>query len=133
MSHTILMLEDDDDDRYLSKAIFDENHSNVALEIVSKQTDLEDYLQNAASRRSPLPALILLDYHMGALDILRSLKSDLRFKHIPVVILSGAVHPDAIKECYALGASSFIQKPSTNAEDKVSKFIKYWFEVAELV
>jgi CheY-like chemotaxis protein len=132
MSRTILMLEDDEDDRYLSQAIFDENHSNVVLEIVSKRADLDAYLRKSASGSVQIPALVLLDYHMDAVDILKSLKSDARFKHIPVVVLSGAVHPDVIKECYALGASSFIQKPSDKVEEKISKFIRYWFEVAEL-
>lgn len=132
MSRTILMLEDDEDDRYLSQAIFDENHSNVVLEIVSKRADLDAYLRKAISGSVAIPALILLDYHMDAVDILKSLKSDSRLKHVPVVVLSGAVHPDVIKESYALGASSFIQKPSDKVEEKISNFIKYWFEVAEL-
>ena len=126
------MLEDDEDDRYLSQAIFDENHSNVVLQIVSKRTDLDDYLRKSASGKAAIPALVLLDYHMEAIDILKFLKSDPRFKHIPVVVLSGAIHPDVVKECYALGASSFIQKPSANVEEKISNFMKYLFEVAEL-
>lgn len=136
MNRTIIMLEDDEDDRYISQAVFGENHADVTLRFVNTSHELLNLLQTFTDTNTPLPALILLDYHaspLNAIEILKNIKSKSAYKHIPVVVLSGSVHSDIIKDCYAHGASSFIQKPSANVENKISAFIKYWFGVVELV
>jgi CheY-like chemotaxis protein len=130
------MLEHDEDDRYITQAIFKENHPNISLEFVHHSHDLTKYLETCNAKGTLLPLLILLDYHaspLSAVEILKKLKSDERFNHIPVIVLSGTVHPDVIKDCYVHGASSFIQKPSANVETKISTFMRYWFEVVELI
>jgi two-component system, response regulator len=137
MKRTILMLEHDDDDRYITQAVFDENQYNVRIEFVSNTQDLIKTLQ-FASTNTILPSLILLDYHampLGATEILRDLKSHPAYSHIPVIVLSGTSRKEIVGECYSAGASSFIQKPTLSAETstKISNFIKYWFETAELV
>lgn len=136
MNRTIIMLEDDEDDRYISQAVFGENHADVTLKFVSTSHELMSLLQTYVISKSLLPAMILLDYHaspLNAVEILKELKSEPAYKHIPIVVLSGSVHPDIIRDCYAHGASSFIQKPSANVENKISAFIRYWFGVVELV
>jgi CheY-like chemotaxis protein len=134
MNHTILMLEHDDDDRYITQAIFDENQYRVSLNFVMDRDAFWEYLRSS----SVLPSLILLNYHAGpvtAVGILNELKSNPRFQYIPVVVLSGSVKQDMVKECYHAGASSFIQKPSSNktATEKITNFIRYWFETVELI
>lgn len=134
MNRTILMLEHDDDDRYITQAIFDENQYRVSLNFVSDRDAFWEQLKSS----SVLPSLILLNYHAGpltAVGILDELKSNPRFQYIPVVVLSGSVKQDMVKECYHAGASSFIQKPSSNkiATDKITNFIRYWFETVELI
>jgi CheY-like chemotaxis protein len=134
MNRTILMLEHDEDDRYITQAIFDENQYRVSLNFVTDRDAFWEYLKSS----SVLPSLILLNYHAGALTavgILNELKSNPRFQYIPVVVLSGSVKQDMVKECYHAGASSFIQKPSSNktATDKITNFIRYWFETVELI
>jgi CheY-like chemotaxis protein len=128
------MLEHDDDDRYITQAIFDENQYRVSLNFVSDRDAFWKYLKSS----SVLPSLILLNYHAGpltAVGILDELKSNPRFQYIPVVVLSGSVKQDMVKDCYHAGASSFIQKPSSNkvATDKITNFIRYWFETVELI
>jgi hypothetical protein len=51
------------------------------------------------------------------------------------VILGSLSHPGMTKEFYAAGASSFIQKPSTDRETqtKIASFVQYWFDTVELV
>jgi CheY-like chemotaxis protein len=137
MARTILMLEHDDDDRYITQTVFNDHRYHVSLEFVNTSFELFSFLSNCDKNHLPLPSLILLNYHAGpsnAVEILTELKRNHALIHIPVVVLSGSVKQEIIKECYDAGASSFIQKPS-NADDtdkKISNFFRYWFETVEL-
>ena len=138
MIRTILMLEHDEDDRYITQSVFDENNYNINLQFVTNSHDLTAFLEDCVSKRSQLPALILLNYHahpLTAKEIIMKMRADTRFQHIPLVVLSGTVHPDVVKECYQEGANSFIKKPSSEkaTTTKISNFIKYWFETVELM
>jgi CheY-like chemotaxis protein len=137
MNRTILMLEHDEDDRYITQASFDEARVDVSLKFVTNSQDLFNYLHACKTKKSVFPALILLNYHaypLSASEILKNLKSDPELSRIPVVVLSGSVREDIVQECYASGASSFIQKPWSSDETslKISNFIRYWFETVEL-
>jgi response regulator RpfG family c-di-GMP phosphodiesterase len=137
MSRTILMLEQDDDDRYITQAVFDEHHYDLKIQFVTTSNEVFSHLAQCEKNNTRFPSLILLDYHSSpsnAVEILNELKSTGKFSHIPVVVLSGSVKSEIIKECYGSGASSFIQKPSKSADTdaKISSFFKYWFETVEL-
>jgi CheY-like chemotaxis protein len=137
MNRTILMLEHDEDDRYITQTVFDENHFNITLQFVTTSDELFNYLSTCDKTGTRYPSLVLLNYHASpftANEILRALRSNIRYQHIPVVVLSGSVHEDIIKECYASGASSFIQKPAKSNETntKIANFFNYWFRTVEL-
>ena len=136
-SPVILMLEHDADDRFITSHIFEENKYKAHLEFVNNREGIFSYLDKCTVQRLPLPALILINLHTAPLDgreILKQLKSNPGYKHIPVVILSGSKDAAIARECYALGASSFIQKPSklTETNEKVTNFFRYWFQTVEL-
>lgn len=136
MSRTILMLEHDEDDRYITQATFDEHSLDVTINFVSTSSELFAYLQRCNTKQTSLPSLILLNYHaspLNATEILKTIKSDNNYRHIPVVVLSGTVNPDIIKACYFHGASSFIRKPSSRVEQTILNFARYWFETVQLV
>jgi CheY-like chemotaxis protein len=138
MNPTILMLEHDEDDRYITQSMFEEHKFNVSLHFVTDSRDLIKYLQDVRNGGAISPSLILLNYVAfpnDGISILKELKSDNAFKHIPVVVLSGTVQKSIIRQCYEHGACSFIQKPSNNKESerKISNFFKYWFQTVELV
>jgi len=137
MSRTILMLEHDDDERYIAQSVFDENETDIKIHFVSTSDEVFSYLIKCDEQKNRYPSLILLDYlasPSNAVEILTELKSEKRYSHIPVVVLSGSVKSDIIQECYLAGASSFIQKPSETmeAKNKVNSFVKYWFHTVEL-
>jgi len=137
MTRSILMLEHDSDDRYITEAVFTDNHYPVKINFVNTSDDLFAFLLSCEKGLSPLPSLILLTHYAGplnAVDILRLLRQNLKFAHIPVVVLSGTTSEKVVQRCYAMGANSFIQKPSSNSDiqSKISTFVKYWFDTVEL-
>jgi two-component system, sensor histidine kinase and response regulator len=58
--------------------------------------------------------LILLDVHMPPPDgfaMLQILKSDARWQHVPVVMISGLDELEAVVRCIELGADDYLHKP----------------------
>lgn len=131
------MLEHDEDDRYITRAVFEENHYAVKLHFVDSSNDLFAFLISCERSFLPYPALILLNHNARpatAIDILRDLKADQKYMHIPVVVLSGTSNDEIVQKCYAAGANSFIVKPSSGKEtnEKIANLIRYWFQTVEL-
>ncbi len=63
-------------------------------------------------RDLPLPALIILDINLPAIDgrsMLKTLKSEARWRGIPVVVFSSS--PAHRVECLAVGAVDYVVKP----------------------
>lgn len=60
------------------------------------------------------PRLILLDLKMPKVDgieVTRTIKSDEKMRHIPIVIMTSSKEEKDISELYNLGANSYIVKP----------------------
>lgn len=138
---TILMADDDADDRQMTKEAFDESHLRNDLRFVEDGVELLDYLHHrgkyADPECSPRPGLILLDLNMPKMDgreALREIKSDPRLKNIRVVILTTSKAEADIMRTYDLSAASYITKPVTFTSllDIVKTLGKYWLEIVEL-
>src|SRR5690349_8150279 len=132
----ILMLDDDHDDRHITETLFAEKGYDIRLQFLDESDHVITYLEDAAIE-SNLPNLILVDLNMprkNGFEVLKELKSHLQFRQIPVVIISGSAHFEEVKECYLLGANSFVQKPFTDklTQKKIETFVDYWFTVCEL-
>lgn len=126
------MLEHDDDDRYITQAVLDDLKADVSISFVS--TSIEFFQKLEAQQK---PHLLLITYRatpLNAVEILKRLRSSTTLRHIPAVVLSGMANASIVRECYEAGASSFITKPSSgkNTTEKISTFLKYWFNIVEL-
>ena|SRR5437764_1124787 len=138
---TILMADDDADDRQMTKEAFEEARLANDLRFVEDGVELLDYLNRrgkfADPADSPRPSLILLDLNMPRKDgreALRELKADPRFRPIRVVILTTSKAEEDIARTYDLTATSYIAKPVTFEAlvDVVQALGKYWLEIVEL-
>lgn len=136
MKKTILMLEPDEDDRYITREYF-QSMPAVEMKMVSSSDELLAYLRTCGDAQNACPSLLLLNYDstpQNAVEILSWIKNQKHLSHIPVVVLSGTVIPGIVRDCYAHGASSFIRKPALVAEtdSKINSFVDYWFRSVEL-
>jgi len=140
-SVTILMADDDPDDRRLTKEAFDESHLMNDLRFVEDGEELMDYLNRRGKYTdpdsAPWPAILLLDLNMPRKDgreALEELKKDPRFRGIRVVIMTTSKAEEDIIRSYNLSAASYITKPVTfdRLVEVIRTLGKYWLEIVEL-
>lgn len=138
---TILMADDDPDDRLMTQEAFVECRVANPLRFVNDGEELLEYLRRqgefADAARFPMPGLILLDLNMPRRDgreALREIKADPDLRGIPVVILTTSQAEEDVMRSYHDGVNSFITKPVTfSALTEVVKTLgKYWLEVVDL-
>jgi len=137
---TILMADDDEDDRMLALDAVRESRLRNVLHCVEDGQELMDYLNHSGrytAGNAPRPGLILLDLNMPKKDgrqALREIKSDPDLRRIPVVILTTSKTEEDILRAYDLGANSFITKPVTF--DRLVEIVRtlgqYWFNIVAL-
>lgn len=61
--------------------------------------------------------MVLLDWNMpflNGIDVLRSMRDDDRFKHIPVLMISTESEDERINEAMTVGAQGYLTKPFTS-------------------
>ena len=137
---TILMADDDAEDCQLVQDALKEACQEHHLRFVRDGEELLDYLHRRGEydhRESRLPDLILLDLKMpkkGGREVIGELKSDPRWKRIPIVALTTSMARDDVVACYELGVNSYLTKPATFRDlvDAMRALSKYWFELVEL-
>jgi CheY-like chemotaxis protein len=138
---TILVADDDPDDRQLTLEAFHEAKLANDLRFVEDGVELMDYLNRRGKysdpESSPRPGIILLDLNMPRKDgreALIEMKQDPRFKTIRVVIMTTSNAEEDIARSYAQSAASYITKPVTfdALVDVIRTFGKYWLEIVEL-
>ena len=138
---TILMADDDADDRQMTREAFEESRLANDLRFVEDGEELMDYLKRRGKytdpESSPRPGLILLDLNMPRKDgreALREIKADPQLKHLRVVVLTTSKAEEDIFRTYDLSAASYITKPVTfeSLVEVVKTLGKYWLEIVEL-
>jgi len=138
---TILIADDDPDDRMLALEALNENRLTNNLYFVEDGEELLDYLyhrgQYTDPASAPRPGMILLDLNMPRKDgreSVREIKADPELRDIPVVILTTSKAEEDIARTYDLGANSYITKPVTfeGLVEIMRGLRRYWFEIVEL-
>jgi CheY-like chemotaxis protein len=138
---SILMADDDPDDRMLVREALNESRASQRLDCVEDGEELLDYLRRRG-KYEHLPAdhqprIILLDLNMPRKDgreALKEIKEDPQLRQIPVIVLTTSNAVEDIQRTYDLGASSFLIKPR-NFETLVKTLetlVLYWFDTCRL-
>ncbi|MDR3625182.1 MAG: response regulator [Ignavibacteriaceae bacterium] len=114
----ILLVEDNPSDQELTlKALKKYNLSNN-IYIVEDGAEALDFIfaegEYSSRNINMVPRLILLDLKLpkvSGLEVLKIIKSDVRTKKIPVVVLTSSKEERDIVESYEYGVNSYIVKP----------------------
>jgi CheY-like chemotaxis protein len=138
---TILMADDDDDDRMLAQKALRGSRLANDMRFVVDGEDLLRYLRReppyAVDVEAPRPGIILLDLNMPKKDgreALQEIKADPVLRNIPVVVLTTSGAEEDIVRTYDLGVNSFITKPVTfeGLVEVMQTLSRYWFEIVDL-
>jgi CheY-like chemotaxis protein len=140
VSITILLADDDADDRMMAREALEESRLTNPLVTVDDGEELLEYLTyrgRYAGATHKRPGLILLDLNMPRMDgreALREIKADPELRRIPVIVLTTSKAEEDILRTYDLGVNSFITKPVTfnSLVDVMSTLGRYWLELVEL-
>lgn len=137
-SFTVLMADDDEDDRLLARDAFQDCGVEVDLRFVEDGIELLDYLNGHGPwANRPTPALILLDLNMPRKDgreALAAIKANPALRRIPVIVVTTSKAEEDVLRSYDLGVSSFISKPVTYESllSLIRTLSHYWFETVRL-
>jgi CheY-like chemotaxis protein len=141
-SITILLADDDEDDRLLAADALKRSRLINDVRFVVDGEDLMHYLRGHGAYApggtpAPRPGLILLDLNMPKKDgreALSEIKSDPELRRIPVVVLTTSKADEDIVRTYDLGVNSFVSKPVTfdGLSTVMQTLARYWFDLVEL-
>lgn len=139
---TILICDDDVDDRMLTQQALEDAHISNNIRFVEDGEQLLDYLYQRGeyldqNGTAPRPGLILLDLNMPKMDgreALKIIKEDKTLHDIPIVVLTTSGLDQDIIRSYQLGVNSFIPKPVTfsGLVEAMNVLGRYWLEIVEL-
>ena len=131
---TILYAEDNPLDAELTMEALKENNVANPIVLVGNGVEALVYLfcEGIYTGRKPVnPGLILLDLkmpRMDGLEFLSIVKKDIRFKRIPVVMLTSSREETDIVDTYNLGVNAYIVKPLdfTSLIEVVKQIGTFW-------
>ncbi len=131
MTKKLLLVEDNLADVELVRLSMRELETPVELIHIG---DGQEFLNFAETSDGTGFSVILLDLNMhrvSGLDILRQLKNNSAFHHIPIVVFTTSNSKSDIKQCYDLGARAFVSKPFDIIEfnTTIKAIVDFWLGV----
>lgn len=134
----ILIAEDSQTDVMLMREALEYAKVLNNLHVVDNGVEALEFLRREGKySTAPRPDLILLDLNMPRKDgqeVLGEVKSDVRFRAIPVVVLTTSTAEADIMKAYGLHANCYITKPVDfdAFAEVVRKIENFWFAVVTL-
>ena len=109
---TIMLADDDEDDRLFFRDAFDELKINTNVTTCNDGVELMEYLLNPDTN---LPNILFLDLNMprkNGLECLLEIRKESKFKDIAIAIYSTSSSEEDIENTFVYGANIYIKKPS---------------------
>lgn len=131
----ILLVEDNEDDVYLTREAFEAASLRISLHHVNNGQKCMHFLRKQGDYvNAPTPDLILLDIHMPVMDgyaVMTEIAKDEKLRHLPVVVLTTSYEAADIKRMYGLRCNSYITKSVDfdNFVKAVDILVDYWLTV----
>jgi CheY-like chemotaxis protein len=134
----VLLVEDDDNDVFITRKGFEEAKLIVNLHHVENGQECMAFLRkDGRYSDAPTPDLILLDLNMpvmGGREVMAEIVKDQQLRKLSVVILTTSNGARDILDMYNLRCSSYIVKPVdfTQFRRVIQQLSDYWFTVVVL-
>ena len=134
----VLLVEDDDNDVFITRKGFEEAKLSVNLHHVENGQECMAFLRkDGRYSDAPTPDLILLDLNMpvmGGREVMAEIVKDQQLRKLSVVILTTSNGARDILDMYNLRCSSYIVKPVdfTQFRRVIQQLSDYWFTVVVL-
>ena len=134
-SKLILLIEDNIDDERLTLRALRKNNIMNEVVVACDGQEAIDYLLGTGSfsgrDMAIMPAVVILDLKLpklSGLEVLRRIRAESHTRRLPVVVLTSSEDEQQIEESYALGANSFIKKPTdpTDFSEMILQVAMYW-------
>jgi len=134
-SKLILLIEDNIDDERLTLRALRRNNVMNEVVVAGDGQEAVDYLFGSGSftgrDMSVVPAVIILDLklpRLSGLEVLKRIRANEQTRRIPVVVLTASEDHTQIETSYALGANSYINKPTDPADfsEMILQVAMYW-------
>lgn len=136
MTHlkNILLVEDNPDDEALTLRALRRNNLQNEIVVVRNGQAALDWLEQAPV----LPCVVLLDLKLPkvpGLEVLRRIRTNDRWRTLPVVLLTSSKEDRDVAAGYELGANSYVCKPVDFQQftAAVSQLGLYWAVINERV
>lgn len=133
----VLVVEDDEDEVRIIQRAIRRNGLESRFKILSTGEDALDYLHASLSeesgRHSALPKVVMLDLKLsgiGGEEVLRQIRADEKLRALPIVIVSSSRSERDVRDCYRLGANSFVRKHRGQEApgEHVLVIARYWLD-----
>ena len=130
----VLLVEDRQDEITLFERALRAADLLPTMDVVPDVETAEAQLFSRTTGASRRPDLVILDLKLPRADglaLLRRIRADARLRRTPVVMFTASAEERDRMRGYALGANSYIQKPTNYAvlEDVVRQLFVYWLVV----
>jgi two-component system response regulator len=134
-SKLILLIEDNIDDERLTLRALRRNNVMNEVVVACDGQEAVDYLFGSGSftgrDMSVMPAVVILDLklpRLSGLEVLQRIRANEQTRRIPVVVLTASEDENQVEASYALGANSYIHKPTDPGEfsEMILQVAMYW-------
>lgn len=134
----ILLVEDNEGDILLTQEALEQRKINNQLSIARDGQEALDFVYKRDKFENvEEPDLILLDINLpkrSGHEVLQKIKSDEKFRHIPILMLTTSSSNIDIFSSYTNHANSYITKPAEvdNFYDAIASIEEFWMNTAKL-
>lgn len=137
-TQTILLVEDEENDVVFMEMALEKVGLANAFQVAEDGQEAIDYLAGkgefADRSRFPVPALVLLDLKLPlimGMDVLKWIRDQPALDTMVVIMLTSSQQRTDIQKACALGANSYLVKPSNPAglEEIVDLVKRYWLRL----
>ena len=122
----ILFVEDDAKDRLLIQTSLATSKHRERMTFVSNGVEAFEFINQQF-----LPRVLVIDLKMpkqDGLELIKAIRENTKYNHLPIVVFSSSISPVDIRECYQAGANAYVVKTInlTGFVEAVNSIVNFW-------